>query len=325
MKFLDQVKIYVSSGKGGNGCVSFRHEKYVEYGGPDGGNGGKGSNIIFETTNSLNTLIDFRYQQHFKGKNGENGKGKNMTGAASKNLIIKVPLGTQILSEDKSAVLADMIDNNQKFTLLKGGKGGLGNNHFKSSTNRAPRKFTEGEEGTEAWVWLSLKLIADVGIIGLPNAGKSSLLSKISSALPKIADYPFTTLNPVLGVVKDYDYNFVVADIPGLIEGAHEGKGLGYQFLAHIERCKILVHLVDANDKNMIKNYDSIRQELEKYGANLSKKKEIIVLSKIDLFNEDIDQFKKKIEKTLDKKVTIISSNANIGLKDLIKEIKMKL
>ena len=325
MKFLDQVKIYVSSGKGGNGCVSFRHEKYVEYGGPDGGNGGKGSNIIFETTNSLNTLIDFRYQQHFKGKNGENGKGKNMTGAASKNLIIKVPLGTQILSEDKSAVLADMIDNNQKFTLLKGGKGGLGNNHFKSSTNRAPRKFTEGEEGTEAWVWLSLKLIADVGIIGLPNAGKSSLLSKISSALPKIADYPFTTLNPVLGVVKDYDYNFVVADIPGLIEGAHEGKGLGYQFLAHIERCKILVHLVDANDKNMIKNYDSIRQELEKYGANLSKKKEIIVLSKIDLFNEDIDQFKKKIEKTLDKKVTIISSNANIGLKDLIKEIRMEL
>ena len=320
MKFLDQVKIYVSSGKGGNGCVSFRHEKYVEYGGPDGGNGGKGSNIIFETTNSLNTLIDFRYQQHFKGKNGENGKGKNMTGAASKNLIIKVPLGTQILSEDKSTVLADMIDNNQKFTLLKGG-----NNHFKSSTNRAPRKFTEGEEGTEAWVWLSLKLIADVGIIGLPNAGKSSLLSKISSALPKIADYPFTTLNPVLGVVKDYDYNFVVADIPGLIEGAHEGKGLGYQFLAHIERCKILVHLVDANDKNMIKNYDSIRQELEKYGANLSKKKEIIVLSKIDLFNEDIDQFKKKIEKTLDKRVTIISSNANIGLKDLIKEIRMEL
>ena len=208
---------------------------------------------------------------------------------------------------------------------MKGGKGGLGNNHFKSSTNRAPRKFTEGEEGTEAWVWLSLKLIADVGIIGLPNAGKSSLLSKISSALPKIADYPFTTLNPVLGVVKDYDYNFVVADIPGLIEGAHEGKGLGYQFLAHIERCKILVHLVDANDKNMIKNYDSIRQELEKYGANLSKKKEIIVLSKIDLFNEDIDQFKKKIEKTLDKRVTIISSNANIGLKDLIKEIRMEL
>ena len=325
MKFLDQVKIYVSSGKGGNGCVSFRHEKYVEYGGPDGGNGGKGSNIIFETTNSLNTLIDFRYQQHFKGKNGENGKGKNMTGAASKNLIIKVPLGTQILSEDKSTVLADMIDNNQKFTLLKGGKGGLGINHFKSSTNRAPRKFTEGEEGTEAWVWLSLKLIADVGIIGLPNAGKSSLLSKISSALPKIADYPFTTLNPVLGVVKDYDYNFVVADIPGLIEGAHEGKGLGYQFLAHIDRCKILVDLVDANDKNMIKNYDSIRQELEKYGANLSKKKEIIVLSKIDLFNEDIDQFKKKIEKTLDKRVTIISSNANIGLKDLIKEIRMEL
>ena len=325
MKFLDQVKIYVSSGKGGNGCVSFRHEKYVEYGGPDGGNGGKGSNIIFETTNSLNTLIDFRYQQHFKGKNGENGKGKNMTGAASKNLIIKVPLGTQILSEDKSTVLADMIDNNQKFTLLKGGKGGLGNNHFKSSTNRAPRKFTEGEEGTEAWVWLSLKLIADVGIIGLPNAGKSTLLTRLSSARPKIADYPFTTLIPVLGVVKDYDYNFVVADIPGLIEGAHEGKGLGYQFLAHIERCKILVHLVDANDKNMIKNYDSIRQELEKYGANLSKKKEIIVLSKIDLFNEDIDQFKKKIEKTLDKRVTIISSNANIGLKDLIKEIRMEL
>ena len=282
MKFLDQVKIYVSSGKGGNGCVSFRHEKYVEYGGPDGGNGGKGSNIIFETTNSLNTLIDFRYQQHFKGKNGENGKGKNMTGAASKNLIIKVPLGTQILSEDKSTVLADMIDNNQKFTLLKGGKGGLGNNHFKSSTNRAPRKFTEGEEGTEAWVWLSLKLIADVGIIGLPNAGKSSLLSKISSALPKIADYPFTTLNPVLGVVKDYDYNFVVADIPGLIEGAHEGKGLGYQFLKHIERTKILLFLIDTADENPLENYRLLKKELLNYNPDLKKRKYLIVRTKID-------------------------------------------
>ncbi len=218
-----------------------------------------------------------------------------------------------------------MVENDQKFTLLKGGKGGFGNNHFKSSTNRAPRKFTEGEDGTETWIWLSLKLIADVGIIGLPNAGKSTLLSKISSALPKIADYPFTTLNPVLGVVKDYDYNFVVADIPGLIEGAHKGKGLGYKFLAHIERCKILLHLVDANDKNAIKNYDAIRKELEKYGASLSEKKEVIVLSKIDLSDKDIYLFKKKFEKILDKKVLIISSNANIGLKELIKEIRTEL
>ena len=325
MKFLDQVKIYIASGSGGNGCTSFRHEKYVEYGGPDGGNGGKGSDIIFKTNKNLNTLIDFRYQQHFKGKTGGSGKGKNKTGAKAKDIIINIPKGTQILNEDKSVILFDMIEDNQKFIIAKGGKGGLGNTCFKSSTNRAPRKFTKGESGSEMWVWLSLKLIADVGIIGLPNAGKSTLLSKISSAHPKIANYPFTTLNPVLGVVKDYDYSFIVADIPGLIKGAHKGKGLGYKFLAHIERCKILLHLVDANDSNAVKNYQSIRTELKKYGSNLVNKKEIIVLSKIDLFIENVKEYKEQIEKKLNENIFLISSNTNIGIDTLINKIRKDL
>jgi len=324
MKFLDQVKVHVSSGKGGNGCVSFRHEKFVEYGGPDGGNGGKGSNIIFETNRNLNTLIDFRYQQHFKGKNGEAGKGQNRTGANAKNIIIKIPKGTQILTEDKSVILSDMTKDNQKFVIAKGGKGGLGNNHFKSSTNRSPRQYTKGEDCSEMWVWLSLKLIADVGIIGLPNAGKSTLLSKISSAHPKIADYPFTTLHPILGVVKDNDYEFVVADIPGLIQGAHEGKGLGDKFLAHIERCKILLHLVDIDEDEVINNYNTIRLELKKYGSNLLNKKEIVALSKIDKSN-NFEKSKEEMQKHTKNKIFPISSNNNIGLKDLIAETKKEL
>ena len=231
MKFLDQAKIYISSGKGGKGCVSFRREKYIEYGGPNGGNGGKGGDIIFITDPNLNTLIDFRYQQHFKAKKGEDGRGKNQTGAGADDLIIKVPPGTEIYNDDKSVLLADLIKNNQRVTLAKGGSGGLGNSNFKSSTNQAPRRFTFGGKLEEKYLWLSLKLFADVGIIGKPNAGKSTLLSKISGATPKIANYPFTTLHPILGVLRQFDEELVIADIPGLIEGAHEGKGLGDQFL----------------------------------------------------------------------------------------------
>ena len=283
MKFLDQAKIYVASGKGGKGCVSFRQEKYIEYGGPNGGDGGKGGDIVFVTDSNLNTLIDFRYQQHFKAKKGQDGMGKNKTGSNGEDILIKVPPGTEIHNEDKSVLLAELLENNQRYVFLKGGKGGLGNSHFKSSTNQAPRQFTNGDSLEEQWVWLSLKLFADVGIIGLPNAGKSTFLSKISNAQPKVADYPFTTLHPVLGVIKKFDKEIVIADIPGLIEGAHEGKGLGDKFLAHIERCKILLHLVDSSNSNWKENYNIVRKELEKYGQNLDKKDEVVALTKQDL------------------------------------------
>jgi len=283
MKFLDQAKIYVASGKGGKGCVSFRREKYIEYGGPNGGDGGKGGDVVFVTDQNLNTLIDFRYQQHFKAKKGQDGMGKNKTGANGEDIVIKVPPGTEIHNEDKSVLLSELLANNQKYIFLKGGKGGLGNSHFKSSTNQAPRQFTKGESLEDQWIWLSLKLFADVGVIGLPNAGKSTFLSKISNAQPKVADYPFTTLHPVLGVIKKFDKEIVIADIPGLIEGAHEGKGLGDKFLAHIERCKILLHLVDSSDPNWKENYFIVRKELEKYGQNLDQKDEVVALSKQDL------------------------------------------
>ena len=325
MKFLDQAKIFITSGKGGDGCTSFRREKYIEFGGPDGGNGGKGSNIIFQTSNNLNTLIDFRYQQHFKGKSGRPGQSKNRTGADAKDIFISVPPGTQILNEDKSVILVDMTKENQKFTIIEGGKGGLGNSHFKSSTNRAPKKHTKGEDSSEMWVWLSLKLFADIGLIGLPNAGKSTLLSKISSANPKIANYPFTTLNPVLGVVKQDYKDFIVADIPGLIEGAHKGKGLGHKFLAHIERCKIILHLIDINNKEIIKNYKVVRSELEKYNLNLSNKKEIIALSKLDLYEEEIKKIKKDLFDYTGKDPIFISSINNFGIQELINKIKYEL
>jgi len=283
MKFLDQAKIYVASGKGGKGCVSFRREKYIEYGGPNGGDGGKGGDVVFVTDQNLNTLIDFRYQQHFKAKKGQDGMGKNKTGANGEDIVIKVPPGTEIHNEDKSVLLSELLENNQKYIFLKGGKGGLGNSHFKSSTNQAPRQFTKGESLEDQWIWLSLKLFADVGVIGLPNAGKSTFLSIISNAQPKVADYPFTTLHPVLGVIKKFDKEIVIADIPGLIEGAHEGKGLGDKFLAHIERCKILLHLVDSSDPNWKENYFIVRKELEKYGQNLDQKDEVVALSKQDL------------------------------------------
>jgi len=317
MKFLDQAKIYIASGKGGNGCVSFRREKYIEFGGPNGGNGGKGGDIILVTDPNLNTLIDFRYQQHFKAKNGENGKGKNQTGAGGKDLIIKVPPGTEIYNDDKSVLLADLIKKEQKVILAHGGKGGLGNTNFKSSTNQAPRRFTYGQEIEEKYLWLSLKLFADIGIIGKPNAGKSTLLSKISGATPKIADYPFTTLHPILGVLRHFDEELILADIPGLVEGAHEGKGLGDQFLAHIERCKILLHVLDCSDKNIFDNYQTIQNELKKYGKNLKDKKEIIALSKTDLVTEELNEISKTIEKKLKIKPILFSSFSKKDLENL--------
>ena len=317
MKFLDQAKIYVASGKGGKGCVSFRREKYIEYGGPNGGDGGKGGDVVFATDQNLNTLIDFRYQQHFKAMKGQDGMGKNKTGASGDDIIIKVPPGTEIHNEDKSVLLAELLENNQKYIFLKGGRGGLGNSHFKSSTNQAPRQFTNGESLEDQWVWLSLKLFADVGIIGLPNAGKSTFLSKISNAQPKVADYPFTTLHPVLGVIKKFDKEIVIADIPGLIEGAHEGKGLGDKFLAHIERCKILLHLVDSSDPKWKENYFIIRKELEKYGQNLDRKEEVVALSKEDLNQEmTIKVINEMTGINTNKKFSISSFNNN-GLEDL--------
>ena len=317
MKFLDQAKIYVASGKGGKGCVSFRREKYIEYGGPNGGDGGKGGDVVFVTDQNLNTLIDYRYQQHFKAKKGQDGMGKNKTGSNGEDVVIKVPPGTEIHNEDKSVLLAELLENNQKYIFLKGGKGGLGNSHFKSSTNQAPRQFTNGESLEERWIWLSLKLFADVGVIGLPNAGKSTFLSTISNAQPKVADYPFTTLHPVLGVIKKFDREIVIADIPGLIEGAHEGKGLGDKFLAHIERCKILLHLIDSSDPNWKENYIIVRKELEKYGQNLDQKEEVVALSKQDLNPEKTTKIVTEMTELNTNKKFAISSFNNSGIENL--------
>ncbi len=287
MKFLDEAKIFLKSGDGGNGCVSFRREKYVEFGGPNGGDGGRGGDIVFEAVDSLNTLIDFRYRQHFKAPRGEGGKGKNMTGAAGKELVIKVPVGTQVMSEDKETVLADLTEVGQRLVFLKGGDGGFGNTRFKSSTNQAPRRADPGWPGEEMWVWLRLKLIADAGLVGLPNAGKSTFLSVVSRAKPKIGDYPFTTLHPNLGVVRIGENEFIVADIPGLIEGAHEGSGLGDRFLGHIERCGVLLHLIDGTQEDVVAAYRTIREELAAYGGGLADKTEVIGLNKIDALDEE--------------------------------------
>ena len=322
MKFLDQAKIFVKAGDGGSGSSSFRREKFIEFGGPDGGDGGNGGSIILIAEENLNTLIDFRFQQHFKAGRGQNGMGKKKTGKAGKDLILKVPVGTQIFEEDNNTLIEDIKKIGQKVILAKGGIRGLGNVRFKSSTNRAPRKTTDGSLGESFWIWLQLKVIADIGIIGLPNAGKSSLLSVLTKAKPKIADYPFTTINPNLGVTSYSDKEVTIADIPGLIEGAHEGIGLGDKFLRHIERCKSLIHLIDITDQDILGNYLRVRTELSKYNSNLLKKKEIIVFNKIDIINNDkikekINIFKKKIKKNIHK-ISVVQNKGLINIKKLM-------
>jgi len=309
MKFLDQVKIFIKAGDGGSGSPSFRREKFIEFGGPDGGDGGKGGSIILISERNLNTLIDYRYQQHFKAKRGDDGKGKNKTGRSGENLYLKVPIGTQVFEEDNKTLIFDFKKENEKFVAATGGNGGLGNTKFKSSTNRAPKKFTKGIKGEEFWIWLQLKTIADIGIIGQPNAGKSSLLASITSATPKIANYKFTTLNPNLGVALYDNKEITLADIPGLIEGAHSGSGLGIKFLKHIERCKTLLHLIDVNEDNLIDIYKQIRNELKKYSKELIKKNELIVFNKIDLVDKKILNEKiKKFENKIKKKVLTLST-----------------
>ncbi len=295
MKFLDQVKIFVKAGDGGSGSASMRREKFIEFGGPNGGDGGKGASIILKAERNLNTLIDYRYTQHFKAEKGQNGMSKNKTGRNGKDLYLKVPMGTQILEEDNKTLLFDFKNEKEEFVVANGGRAGLGNTNFKSSTNRAPRKFTKGTLGEEFWIWLQLKTIADIGIIGLPNAGKSSLLAAITNANPKIANYKFTTLNPNLGVATYDDREITIADIPGLIEGAHTGVGLGIKFLKHIERCKTLLHLIDITEKNIENLYKQVRNELGKYSKDLLKKDELIVFNKIDLI--DKNQLKEKKDK----------------------------
>ena len=322
MKFLDQVKIYVKAGNGGDGSPSFRREKFIEFGGPDGGDGGTGGSIILKAERNLNTLIDFRYQQHHKAKRGENGSGQNRTGKNGENLILKVPLGTQVFEEDNKTMLYDFVKVGEEFIAASGGKGGLGNTRFKSSTNRAPKKFTKGALGEEFTIWLQLKTIADIGIIGLPNAGKSSLLAAVTNANPKIANYQFTTLNPNLGVANYDDKEVTLADIPGLVEGAHKGIGLGIQFLKHIERCKSLLHMIDITDNDPKKNYDQIKKELKKYSYKLSKKRELIVLNKVDLISEsEIEKIVKNFSKSVESEVITLSTLK----KRSVSKIKAKL
>ena len=299
MKFLDQVKIFVKAGTGGSGSASMRREKFIEFGGPDGGNGGKGASIIIKSERNLNTLIDYRYTQHFKAERGQDGMSKNKSGKSGKDLYLKVPIGTQILEEDNKTLLFDFKLEKEEFVVANGGRGGLGNTNFKTSTNRAPRKFTKGLNGEEFWIWLQLKTIADVGIIGLPNAGKSSLLAAVTNANPKIANYKFTTINPNLGVAEYDDKEITIADIPGLIEGAHRGTGLGIKFLKHIERCKTLIHMIDITDKNLEDSYKQIKNEISKYSKELLKKKEIIILNKTDLIEKEmIEKIKKNFSKS---------------------------
>lgn len=322
MKFLDQAKIFIKSGDGGNGCMSFRREKFIEFGGPDGGDGGRGGDIVFECVDGLNTLIDFRYSQHFKAQRGHHGMGKDRTGAKGDDLVIKVPAGTQVLSEDQEEVLIDMTEVGQRVVLLRGGDGGHGNAAFKTSTNRAPRRSDPGYPGEEMWVWLRLKLIADVGLVGLPNAGKSTFISAVSRARPKIADYPFTTLHPNLGMVRREGDELVLADIPGLIEGASEGQGLGTRFLGHVERCGALLHLVDGTDEDVAENYRVVRAELDAYGDVLRDKAEVVALNKCDALQKDETKAKKKaLEKACGQKVHVISGVAHTGVDKLMNDL----
>jgi len=326
MKFLDQAKVFVKSGTGGNGCMSFRREKYVEFGGPDGGDGGRGGDVVVECTDGLNTLIDFRYRQHFKAERGGHGMGKNRTGAGGKDVVLRVPAGTQILAEDRETVLADMVEPGQKVTLAQGGGGGRGNTQFKSSTNRAPRRADPGSEGEEFWIWLRLKLIADAGLVGLPNAGKSTFLAAVSHARPKIAAYPFTTLHPALGVVAVDEKEFVLADIPGLIEGAHEGHGLGDRFLGHVERCGALIHLVDGTAEGVAESYATVRSELAAYGGGLAEKEQFVALNKCDALGDDrINEAKAELEAASGAAVYAISAATGAGVKDLLRAVMARV
>ncbi len=321
MKFLDEVKIYIKSGDGGSGCCSFRREKFISHGGPDGGDGGRGGAIYIECVDNLNTLIDFRYSQHFKAKDGRSGSGQNCHGSASEDIIIKVPVGTEILTEDREHVIADLTEVGQRILLAKGGDGGLGNAHFKSSTNQAPRHKTLGWPGEEMWIWLRLKLISDAGLVGLPNAGKSTFLAAVSAAKPKIADYPFTTLKPQLGVVYIDESEFVIADLPGLIAGAHEGIGLGDKFLKHVERSGVLLHLIDITHDNIIEAYEVIRHELVEYG--LEDKVEVIALSKSDSLSEDEIKKKKAIlKKHTGQEIYAMSAAAGQGVKPVLRKLR---
>ena len=322
MKFLDQVKIYIKAGNGGDGSPSFRREKFIEFGGPDGGDGGNGGSVVLISERNLNTLIDYRYQQHHKAQRGDNGAGQNRTGKGGDDLILKVPIGTQVFEEDNKTLIYDFKKEGEKFVAAAGGKGGLGNTRFKSSTNRAPKKFTKGTKGEEFTIWLQLKTIADIGIIGLPNAGKSSLLAAITNANPKIANYKFTTLNPNLGVAQYDDKEVVLADIPGLVEGAHEGVGLGIQFLKHIERCKSLLHLIDITNLDIKESYNQVKKELANYSSEMMKKKEIVVLNKTDLVDKDIiDEIILEFSKDINCEIILLSTLD----KNSIAQLKSKL
>jgi GTPase len=319
MKFLDQTKIYIRSGDGGAGCVSFRREKFIEFGGPDGGDGGRGGDVWAECVEGLNTLIDYRYQVHFKARKGEHGMGKNRAGRNAEDVVLKVPVGTEILEEDGETLIADLTEVGQRVRLARGGNGGFGNAHFTTSTNRAPRRANPGLEGEERWIWLRLKLIADAGLVGLPNAGKSTFLSTVTAAKPKIADYPFTTLHPGLGVVRHHGREFVLADIPGLIAGAHEGAGLGDRFLAHIERCRVLLHLVEGTSEHAGKAYKIVREELEAYGHGLAEKPEIVALSKADALDPDtLKEQRARLKRAAKRSPIVLSSASRQGVPDVL-------
>ena len=323
MKFLDLAKVYIRSGSGGAGAVSFRREKFIEYGGPDGGDGGNGGSVIAECVDGLNTLIDFRYQQHFFAKNGGSGMGQQRTGARGDDIILRVPAGTEILDEDQETVLAELDETGQRFVIAKGGNGGFGNLHFKTSTNQAPRRANPGQAGIERTIWLRLKLIADAGLLGLPNAGKSTFLAATSNARPKIADYPFTTLHPNLGVVGIDNTEFVMADIPGLIEGAHEGRGLGDLFLGHVEKCAVLLHLIDATDGNFLDNYKTIIHEIAAYGGHLSEKPMIVALNKVDALDDEERAFyKEELDAQSDAEVLLLSAVSGEGVPEVLRALR---
>ena len=322
MKFLDQAKVYIRSGDGGAGCVSFRREKFIEFGGPDGGDGGRGGDVRIECVDGLNTLIDYRYQQHFKARPGGHGMGKNRAGGKGTDVVLKVPKGTQIFDEDNETIIADLTEVGQSIVLAKGGNGGFGNAYFTTSTNRAPRHANPGQDGQERWVWLRLKLIADAGLVGLPNAGKSTFLAAVSAAKPKIADYPFTTLHPGLGVVRVDGREFVLADIPGLIEGAHEGHGLGDRFLGHVERCRVLLHLIDATTEHAGNAYKIVREELDAYGHGLEDKVEVIALSKADAVTPEIlKEQKARLKRAAKQEPMILSAASGQGVEAVLRAL----